>query len=242
MTGTNQHSVFRLQDAGRDFTHGGGVTHAVRRAELEGRRGEVIVLLGPSGSGKTTLLSMLAGLIRPTAGRVELFGHDVASLSPHTLQQLRAGRMGFIFQTFHLFDVLKVLENITLVQKFNGTGRGAARQRAMDLMKLLEIADLAMKYPSQLSHGEKQRVAIARAVANRPELLLADEPTASLEWRQGLEVVALLQRCAREFGCCVVCATHDLRMEDVAGRVLRITDGVLEAPLRYASALRTFQF
>ncbi len=220
-------TVFRMRNASRNFTHGAGVTHAVRGATLDGVSGEVLVLLGPSGSGKTTLLSMLAGLIRPTAGSVELFGHDISGLPPQALQRLRAARMGFIFQTFHLFDVLKVEENITLVQRFNRVERAPAKRRAKELMEILEIDRLAGKYPSELSHGEKQRVAIARAVANRPELLLADEPTASLEWNQGLEVVALLQRCAREFGCCVVCATHDLRMEEVAGRVLRITDGVL---------------
>jgi putative ABC transport system ATP-binding protein len=186
------------------------------------------VLLGPSGSGKTTLLSLLAGLMRPTSGAVRLFGDDIGKMPQAELQMLRARSMGFVFQTFHLFDVLKVVENITIVQRFAGTSRRRAGQRALELLDLLDIADLAAKYPVELSQGQKQRVAIARAMANEPRLLLADEPTASLEWRQGHEVVSLLQRCARDLGCCVVCATHDLRMREVAGRICTITDGVLE--------------
>jgi putative ABC transport system ATP-binding protein len=224
MTRSGSETVFALRNVSKEFTHGSGVTRAVSLANLEGRHGEFIVLLGPSGSGKTTLLSLLAGLVRPSSGTVELFGRDVTSFGPRELQHLRAARLGFIFQTFHLFDVLKVIENITLVQKFNG----GSPHRAMELLDMLDIARLAQKYPTQLSHGERQRVAIARALANDPELLLADEPTASLEWRQGEEVVGLLQRCASALGCCVVCATHDLRMREVAARVRHINDGVLD--------------
>ncbi|MBC8144288.1 MAG: ABC transporter ATP-binding protein [bacterium] len=217
--------AFALDSVSKRFVHAGGLTHAVRDVSLAGDRGEFIALVGPSGSGKTTLLSLLAGLLEPTSGRLQLFGNDVSMLSSKQLQRLRAARIGFVFQNFQLFDPLSVEENIVMVQRFNRVSKYDARRKAATLLDMLEIGHLARKWPDQISQGERQRVAIARAIANNPALLLADEPTASLESRQGFEIVQLLRRCADEMGCCVVCATHDLRMSEHAVRTVRIEDG-----------------
>jgi putative ABC transport system ATP-binding protein len=217
--------IFSMSGISKVYSQKSGNTHAVSDVDLDGYAGDFIVLLGPSGSGKTTLLSVLAGLLQPSGGNLQIFGRDILALSPSALQQLRAERMGFVFQNFQLFDVLKVEENIALVQRFKGDRARDAKIRAAELLDMLGIAHLAGKYPGQISQGEKQRVAIARALANRPALLLADEPTASLESRQGQEVIRILRECAARMKCCVVCATHDLRISDCAGRIIRLEDG-----------------
>jgi putative ABC transport system ATP-binding protein len=202
-------------------------TAAVRDVNLQARAGELILLLGPSGSGKTTLLTLLAGLSRPTSGRVLLFGKDVESYSSRELQQVRARRIGFIFQTFLLIDSLTALENVEIVLRFNGKGRGERRKRARELLREFGIGYLERKFPQTMSQGEKQRVAIARAIGNDASLILADEPTGSLETKQGLAVIELLRRLAKEQGKCVVVASHDLRLREFADRVFRLEDGCL---------------
>jgi putative ABC transport system ATP-binding protein len=189
--------------------------------------GRLHLLLGPSGSGKTTLLTMMAGLQRPTAGHVVLFGRPLAEYSPNALQQLRARSIGFVFQDFQLIDSLAVHQNIALVLKFAGHSNVQARRRAGDLLEQFGIGHLRKRWPASLSQGEKQRVAVARAVANRPGLVIADEPTASLESTQGLGVIHLLRDYARLWGQCVIVASHDLRLADYADTVQRLDDGNL---------------
>jgi putative ABC transport system ATP-binding protein len=203
-------------------------TAAIRDVNLQARAGELILLLGPSGSGKTTLLTLLAGLSRPTSGRVLLFGKDVESYSSRELQQVRARRIGFIFQTFLLLDSLTALENVEIVLRFNGKGRGERRSRAREILRGFGIGHLERKFPQTMSQGEKQRVAIARAIGNDAALILADEPTGSLETKQGLAVIELLRRLAKEQGKCVVVASHDLRLREFADRVFRLEDGRLQ--------------
>lgn len=204
-------------------------TAAVRNVSLEFSRGELVVLLGPSGSGKTTLLMLIAGLMKPTSGAVSLFGEKIETYSQRKLQKLRVRRLGFVFQNFFLIDSLTVLENVALVVSFAGHSKFAARRHARCLLKQVQIEHLADKFPPKLSQGEKQRVAIARAIANDADLIIADEPTASLESTQGFEIIQLLHQYAKERNKCVIVATHDLRIVDLADRVLRLEDGAIVA-------------
>lgn len=202
-------------------------TAAVRNITMEARLGELLILMGPSGSGKTTLLTLVAGFLSPSSGRVSLFGRDLTECSPKELQQLRARQMGFVFQTFHLIDSLNALENISLVCRFAGMGRAQAKQQAAEVLKQIHIEHLSGKYPPKLSQGEKQRVALARAIVNRPDLIIADEPTASLETKQGLNVINLLREYAAEQNKCVLVASHDPRITACADRVIWLEDGAI---------------
>ena len=203
-------------------------TAAVRDITFRAFPGELILLLGPSGSGKTTLLTLIAGLSRPTAGRVLLFGKDIESYASRELQRVRARRVGFIFQTFLLIDSLTALENVEIVLRFNGRKRSERRKRARELLRQFGIEHLAAKFPKTMSQGEKQRVAVARAIGNDAALIIADEPTGSLETKQGFGIIELLRRLAKEQGKCVVVASHDLRLRDFADRIFRIEDGRLQ--------------
>jgi putative ABC transport system ATP-binding protein len=204
-------------------------TAAVRDVTLQAFPGELILLLGPSGSGKTTLLTLIAGLSRPTSGRVLLFGKDIESYASRELQRVRARKVGFIFQTFLLIDSLTALENVEIVLRFNGGKRSERRKRARELLRQFGIEHLAGKFPQTMSQGEKQRVAVARAIGNDAALIIADEPTGSLETKQGFGIIELLRRLAKEQGKCVVVASHDLRLREFADRIFRIEDGRLQA-------------
>jgi putative ABC transport system ATP-binding protein len=198
---------------------------AIRDISFTAQRGELVLLLGPSGSGKTTLLTLIAGLIEPTSGIVELFGKNIQQYTSKELQHLRASRLGFVFQNFLLLDALTVKENVALVTQFNGTSKKQGRKRTSEILQELHIVHLAQKYPTQLSQGEKQRAAIARALVNHPDIILADEPTANLESGQGFEIIRFLHDYVKKQNKCVIVASHDLRIVEFADRVLRLADG-----------------
>jgi putative ABC transport system ATP-binding protein len=221
----SQKNVIDLQNVSKCFGTDGGAVAAVTNISLFCHTGELILLLGPSGSGKTTLLTLMAGLIRPTQGNILLFGNEVQSYSDEKLQDLRARRLGFIFQNFLLIDSLTVMENVALVLRFGGTTGTRAIDEARRLLRQFGVEQLAGKFPSTLSQGEKQRVAIARAIANGGEVIIADEPTASLESKQGLEIIRLLRSLAKVYKKCVVVATHDLRLVEYADTILQLRDG-----------------
>lgn len=192
-----------------------------------GEAGRLHLLLGPSGSGKTTLLTMMAGLQRPTSGEVILFGRPLADYSPAELQRLRARSIGFVFQDFQLIDSFDVFDNLALVLKFAGRSKVQTRRTVDILLEQFGIGHLRKRRPAGLSQGEKQRVAVARAVANRPGLIIADEPTASLESSQALDVFHLLRDYAHLERQCVIVASHDLRLAEHADTVQRLEDGIL---------------
>lgn len=217
----------QLLDATKIFGVNGHGTEAVRGVSFQALAGELVLLLGPSGSGKTTLLTMAAGLLEPTSGAVSLFGRNIERYSARELQQLRATRIGFVFQTFHLIDSLTVAENIALVLRFAGKTNRDAFQQAQRALHQFDIQHLARKFPPKLSQGEKQRAAVARATANGPDLIIADEPTASLEAKQGLDIIRMLHEYAKTQNRCAIVASHDLRVVDFADRVLRLEDGEL---------------
>ncbi len=220
-------TVVRLTNVLKVYQANGQSVPAVRDVSFIVKAGELVLLLGPSGSGKTTLLTLIAGLVQPTAGSAELLGKVIQHYSPKELQQLRASRLGFVFQNFLLIDALTVMENVTLVAQFNGNSKRQARKSASQVLEELHIHHLAEKYPTQLSHGEKQRVAVARALVNNPDLIIADEPTANLESGQGFEIIQVLHDYAKHYNRCVIVASHDLRIVEFADRVLRLEDGRL---------------
>lgn len=219
--------VLRLEKVTKIFNGSGHPTAAVREVSLEARRGEMVLLLGPSGSGKTTLLTLVAGLTKPTSGSISLFGKSVEEYAAAELQSLRAEKIGFVFQTFLLIDSLTAAENIEIVLRFNGKRRAERAGKTRALLGELGIAYLADRFPRAMSQGEKQRVGIARAIANDAELLIADEPTGSLETRQAIDIITLLHGQAKTRNAAVIVASHDLRLREFADRTLRLQDGMI---------------
>ncbi len=202
---------------------GGVVVQAVADASLTVRRGEVVLIIGPNGSGKTTLLSMLGGLMRPTRGTIQVGDRALHELSDAALTDFRLRHVGFVFQGFRLLDVLSVRENVQLVLEMAGAVDVRATAEAM--LARVDALHLADRSPRVLSGGEKQRVAIARALANRPDLILADEPTGSLASAAGEAAIALLTNAARAEGRGVVIVSHDTRIAPRADRILTMLDG-----------------
>jgi putative ABC transport system ATP-binding protein len=204
-----------------------GVTvRAVSDVSLTVSRGEVVLIIGPNGSGKTTLLSMLGGLMRPTRGTIHLGDRALHELSDAALTDFRLRHVGFVFQGFRLLDVLSVRENVQLVIEM--AGREDARRVAEEMLSHVDALHLAERSPRVLSGGEKQRVAIARALANQPDLILADEPTGSLDSAAGESAIALLTDTARAEGRGVVIVSHDTRIAHHADRIIRMADGSVQ--------------
>lgn len=208
--------------------HSGAVASPVLQGvDLEIPYGEIQLLMGPSGSGKTTLLSILAGILTPTEGEVYLLGQKVTSLSKEALSKFRLKNIGFIFQGFNLFPALTAEENVEVTLRMKGIRGKLAKQEAKDLLRQVGLGDRLSYLPRDLSGGQKQRVAIARALAGNPCLIMADEPTASLDSHSGHTVIELLRDLAKESNRTVLIVTHDPRLIDVADRVTYLEDGVL---------------
>lgn len=219
-------NIILLQNVSKLYRINEHKSFGVKDIDFQAKPGELVLLLGPSGSGKTTLLTLIAGLLRPSEGSIRLFGNPIESYTNAELQSLRAGKIGFIFQTFLLIDSLTSSQNIELVMKFNSKPKREARKTARALLKDLRIEYLADKLPSAMSQGEKQRVAVARAVANNAGLILADEPTASLDTENGSIIIELLSSFARN-NKCVIVASHDLRLKKYADRIINLENGMI---------------
>jgi putative ABC transport system ATP-binding protein len=217
--------LVRIRHLTKVFSEGETRVEAVREVDLELGRGEIVLVMGPSGSGKTTLLSMLGGLLRPSLGEIVIDGVDIAALPERELPPFRAKAFGFIFQDFNLLAALRARENVEVALNLDGVRGGIARERSTTLLDALGLQARREFDVGQLSGGEKQRVAIARAIANRPTLILADEPTANLDSAHGAETMRLLRRLAKEEGTTVVIVSHDERLREVADRVLWLEDG-----------------
>jgi len=223
----NHKPIAQLIDVSKIYLGQGRETNALKNISFLAYPGEITLFLGPSGSGKSTFLTILAGLQSPTSGEAWLFGSRVQEYSSSGLQKLRAARIGFIFQTFHLIESLNALENILLVMRFNHTNKNNANRRVVHLLERFGIEYLISAYPRSMSQGEKQRVAVARALANNAALIIADEPTGSLATEQGMNIVSLLRESAKTENRCVIIASHDQRIADYADRVLFLKDGEL---------------
>lgn len=218
-------SVLRGEHLVKVFGSGHTEVRAVDDVSIDIVRGELVLIMGPSGSGKTTLLSMLGALLKPTSGRVVIDGVEISGLRESELPDVRAHRVGFVFQAFNLLEALTVEENILFPARLVKGDQSAARTRADELIERLDLRDRRNALPRTLSGGEKQRVAIARALINEPPVILADEPTGNLDSANGQEVLMLLYDVARDLGRSVILVTHDPRVEEVADRILWLEDG-----------------
>jgi putative ABC transport system ATP-binding protein len=217
-------SLILATDVRRDFALTGRPVHALRGVSLSIERGEYVAIAGPSGSGKSTLLHLLGGIDAPSSGAIELEGRRLDRLSDRELTRLRLTRIGFVFQRFHLLPVLTAAENVELPMAEAGIGRRERQARVRELLDYVGLADRATHRATQLSGGEMQRVAIARALANRPALLLADEPTGELDHDTGEEILGLFRRINRD-GATLVVVTHDERLATQASRLIHMQDG-----------------
>jgi putative ABC transport system ATP-binding protein len=209
----------------RDYPSGDSFVHALRGVSFEVARGELMAVKGRSGSGKTTLLNLLGGLDKPTSGRVVVDGEEVSSMSEAQLVHARRNTVAFIFQAFGLVPILSAAENVEIPLRLVRANPAERDDRVMELLELVGLAERANHRPHELSGGEQQRVAIARSLANRPKLLLADEPTGQLDSHTGHSIMATLRSVVRAEGVTAVVATHDPALLDLADRVLEIQDG-----------------
>jgi putative ABC transport system ATP-binding protein len=216
-----------VSDLTKTYSSGAAAVRALHGVTLDVDAGEVLMLMGPSGSGKTTLLSIMGCILRPSSGSVRINGREVTNLNERELPRVRLDNIGFIFQGFNLFPTLTAGENVELAVNLRGIRARAARARASELMAQVGLSDKYNNYPADLSGGQKQRVAIARALAGDPKIILADEPTAALDWHSGRQVMAMLQGLAHERGRAVVVVSHDSRVLEFGNRIVRIEDGRL---------------
>ncbi len=207
------------------YGHGRTRVEALKGVELAVRPGDLWAIMGPSGSGKTTLLTILGLVTQPSAGRLLINGENIYGGKPPDLARLRREKTGFIFQSPNLIPFLTAKENVLLPLGLAGIRGRPAEERVFELLEYLEVAERADLYPNQLSGGEQQRVSIARALANNPSIILADEPTASLDTDRALSVMRLLRQVSSQHNTAVLIVTHDHRLIGEVDRVIQIMDG-----------------
>jgi putative ABC transport system ATP-binding protein len=223
---TAEDILISANDLRRDYAMAAGVVHAVRGVSLEVRAREYVAIVGPSGCGKSTLLNLIGAIDTPSSGELTIAGQRLHGLSDREATLFRLRRIGFVFQRFYLMPVLTALENVELPMSEAGLGKTERRERARELLSYVGLGDRMHHRPTELSGGEQQRVAIARALANRPALLLADEPTGELDAHTGEEMIALFERLNRD-GTTIVVVTHDEDLARAAHRVVHMRDGVI---------------
>jgi putative ABC transport system ATP-binding protein len=222
--------MVRIENLHRSYGTGAAAVHALRGVSFEIPRGELVALKGRSGSGKTTLLNLVGGLDTPDQGRITVDGTDLSELGENGLLELRRDRIGFIFQSFGLIPILSAAENVGVPMRLRKADPREREERVALLLALVGLADHAAQRPGELSGGQQQRVAIARALANRPKLLIADEPTGQLDAETGLAVMELLRAVVRSENVTALVATHDPQLLGLADRVLELADGeIVEA-------------
>ena len=226
---SNRESAVIAKQLSKHYGEGNTYVRALAEASFEIQSGEVVALLGPSGSGKSTLLTILGLINVPDTGDLEIGGEAVISAGELVgdTNRIRRQQLGFVFQRSNLIPFLTAEENVRLVLELDGVSRSAATKRAREILDTLGVGDRGKHYPVELSGGQQQRVAIARALIHEPSLVLADEPTASLDKERGRQVMELFQNAARERGAAVLVVTHDHRSLDLVDRTLEIEDGIL---------------
>ena len=215
--------LIRTVNLTKVYGSGENAVRALDGVNLTVQRGELMAVMGPSGCGKSTLLNLLGALDQPTAGEVWVAGENLARL--RDVDAFRARTVGFVFQLHNLLPTLSALENVEVPMRGQPVGRRERRERARELLTLVGLPDRMDHLPSQLSGGQRQKVAIARALANRPRLILADEPTGNLDTQSGAEIMALLRRLNQELGTTVIIVTHDSAVAHHTGRILVMRDG-----------------
>ena len=223
----SEQAVLEVSGVRKTYEAEGAPVRALRGVSMEMAPHEFVAIMGPSGCGKSTLLNLVAGLDTPSEGDIVLAGQSLAGKDENELARIRRAHIGIVFQFFNLLEGMSVLENVTLPAIIAGSPRKQAETRARDLLDLLGLADKAKSAPGVLSGGQRQRLAIARALANKPTLLLADEPTGALDTAGGLEVLELFRRLHSD-GQSIMLVTHDDEVAAAADRVVRMRDGRLE--------------
>jgi putative ABC transport system ATP-binding protein len=218
-------AALAARDVNVTYGSGRAAVPALRNVSLTFPPGRLVLVMGPSGSGKTTLLSVMGCMILPDEGDVSVRGQSVRSLSERQRVDLRRNSIGYVFQAFRLFRALSALDNLLVALDIAGQGGAEARARAEAGLAAVGLAEKSELKPGELSGGEKQRVAIARALINDPHIVLADEPTASLDWRSGEGIASMLLKVANEQGKLVVVVTHDPRMTPFGQRIVKMEDG-----------------
>jgi ABC-type lipoprotein export system ATPase subunit len=218
-----------LEQIHKVYASGEAKVHALRGVSLFVRAGELVALVGASGSGKSTLMNVLGCLDQPTSGTYYFDGQDVSRLGRAERARLRNRNLGFVFQGFNLLNRHSALDNVQLPMVYAGLSGRERRRRALDLLTLVGLADRAGHRPSQLSGGQQQRVAIARALANRPQVLLADEPTGNLDSRTSTEILAEFRRLNEEHGQTIILVTHDPAIAACAPRLVTVKDGLISS-------------
>ena len=217
-------TVIRIIDLWKSYGGDGSEPAALRGTSIEIKKGEIVALFGKSGSGKSTLFNLIAGLDRPTKGRIEVEGQDLKTLGERGRTALRRMKLGFIFQFFNLLPTLTAFENVFLSLELTNRAQPDA---ALNALKEVGLEGKEQRFPNELSGGEQQRVAIARAIVKRPSVILADEPTGNLDTITGNQILDLLTRRCHEFGTTLIMATHTPLTCRYATRMLRMVDGVI---------------
>jgi len=223
----NDLSIIKLEGLTRSFSQGGVTIDVLRGVDLSIRRGEIVALLGPSGSGKSTMLQAVGLLEGGFGGRIEIVGQNASAMDGDARTVLRRDHLGFVYQFHHLLPDFTALENVVLPQLVADRTQAEAEERAGELLTALGLGQRLTHRPSQLSGGEQQRVAVARALANRPELVLADEPTGNLDEKTADKVLDEFLRLVRGEGSAALVATHNERLAERMDRIVRLHDGVL---------------
>jgi len=226
-------SVVKMENAEKHYKVGKVDVPALRGINLSIEKGDLAAIAGPSGSGKTTMLNLFGCLDKPTGGKVFIEDHDVVTLSPDQLAEVRNQHIGFIFQSFNLIPVLTAFENVEfpliLLKK---DGPNARRKKVMNMLAEVGIAELANRKPSEMSGGQQQRVAIARALVKSPDYVLADEPTANIDTKTGHEILHLMEEMNQKMGTTFIFSTHDPQVMEHARRLIKIRDGQVESDER----------
>jgi len=227
----NRNHIIRTEDVRKTYKENGMEIQAVRGITITIHPGEFTALVGPSGSGKTTFLNIISGLDTPTSGHVWLDGEPLSNMKGKELSDFRRDHIGFIFQAYNLIPVLTVEENIEYIMLIQGISKGERRQRVMDILKQVGLEEYSQRLPSKLSGGQQQRVAIARAMVSKPNLILADEPTANLDSKTGSELLDMMKDLNQKTGMTFLFSTHDKMIMERAQRVITLKDGVIDSDI-----------
>ncbi len=218
-------TAVRATELEKSFGEGTARTYAIRGISFEAYFGEMLYFVGPSGSGKTTLLSMISGILRPDSGSVMVDGKDIWGLSANEIADFRLNKVGFVFQDYHLFPKLTTVENVAIPLILKKQDWNESMKTAMEFLEVVGIANRASLPPVKLSGGEQQRVAIARAIASRPDILIFDEPTASLDGTTGKRILEFVKNNILNDNRCILIVTHDSRIFEYADRIIEMEDG-----------------
>jgi putative ABC transport system ATP-binding protein len=220
-------TVIELVNIEKTYDQGAAEVRALRGVSLQINGGDFVTIRGSSGSGKSTLMNILGCLDRPTAGDYYLDGDNVQRLSKTALAHLRNRKLGFVFQGFNLLKRMNAIENVEMPLVYSGMAPFRRRQKALEMLELVDLKHRAFHHPNQLSGGQQQRVAIARALVNEPQILFADEPTGNLDSKTGTEILAEFERLNRELGQTIVMVTHDPAVAERAPRQIVVRDGLV---------------